>query len=84
MCWGETPIVLTHEGVDLERDSFKRRLTIKSFFYFIKPPASQRCFRMNSKRSYTLHRHPVTLCGTMIYTGVGLYTHSTPAYPIDK
>ena len=42
----------------------------------------QRSFQMNSKVPYTLHRRPVTLCGTMIYTGVGIYTQPTPVYPI--
>ncbi|MBR6047926.1 MAG: hypothetical protein IKP44_07580 [Bacteroidaceae bacterium] len=44
----------------------------------------QRSFHMNSKVPYTLHRHPVTLCGTMIYTGVGIYTQPTPVYPIGN
>ena len=44
----------------------------------------QRSFQMNSKVTYTLHRHPVTLYGTMKYTGVGIYTQPTPVYPVGN
>ena len=40
--------------------------------------------KVYSKVPYTLHRHPVTLYGTMTYTGVGIYTQPTPVYPIGS